>query len=278
VHFLTHLSQSVINWGCLWASSTFIPEWFNGELNNLFHGSQGVADQMASNYLLRLEVRREALALMKSKSLPSHVSAQLREYLNLPALGDDDLKGVLVNSGLVKLLGKCESRELEMFEEVALRNLFFDTKFRQEYSFIDPILDSFGMCNSYPMFKVQDSGSRFTTTSYYLSPKRLNYCALLADDSHFFIDSIMHLDIAPHCAFILGRKLGTDGKKTFTPDPIGDVTFTSFPQDTTELYGIASNLSAYPIIDVVSKCVLSLKNTLTDIYIATALVNQVESD
>lgn len=44
IHFLTHLSQSVLDWGCLWATSTFIPEWFNGELGTYFNGTQSVID------------------------------------------------------------------------------------------------------------------------------------------------------------------------------------------------------------------------------------------
>lgn len=277
VHFLTHLPQSVLDWGCLWSSSTFIPEWFNGELNNLFHGSQGVVDQMASNYLMRLEVRREAAALNQSKSLPPHVASKLREFLNLPE-ADDISKGVLVNGGKVKLLGNFESREVSDDEEVAFRNLFSHTNFRKRFAHVDPYLESFGICHSYPVFKVVESGSRFTTSSYTLSPKRSNYCALLVDGSHVFIDSIVRLDVSRDCAFILGRKLGIDGKRTFTPDPIGDVRFTSYPQDTTELHGIDTVLTAYPVGDVVNKCVLCLKNTFVNTYIATGLVNPFETD
>ncbi len=279
VHFLTHLAQAVLKWGCLWSTSTFIPEWFNGELNNLFHGSQGVVDQMASNYLLRLEVKREVTTLMESKYLPSHVSAQLREYLNLPSTDEDEVKGAVVNGGKVKLLGVPESREVTIPEEVALRNLFSQEIWRQRFPSINfNCLDSFGICSSYSLFKVKDTGSRFTTTSYTLSPKRINYCALLLDGSHVFIDSILRLDIARDWGFILCRKLGIDGRRSFTPDPIGSVAFNCFPEDTTELYGIASSLTAYPIVDVHSKCVLSLRNSLTDTYVATALVNNLETD
>lgn len=49
VRFLTHLAQAVVNWGCLWTSSTFIPEWFNGELLSLKNGTQFVADLMCRN-------------------------------------------------------------------------------------------------------------------------------------------------------------------------------------------------------------------------------------
>jgi len=44
MHLLTHLSQSVIDWGCLWASLTFIPEWFNGQLVAMTNGTQFLAD------------------------------------------------------------------------------------------------------------------------------------------------------------------------------------------------------------------------------------------
>lgn len=40
VHLLTHLSKSVLDWGCLWATSAFIPEWFNDQLQNLSNGTQ----------------------------------------------------------------------------------------------------------------------------------------------------------------------------------------------------------------------------------------------
>ena len=57
LHFMKHLPQAVLDWGCLWSTSTFIPEWFNGELASLCHGSQGVIDQMATNHVIRLDVK-----------------------------------------------------------------------------------------------------------------------------------------------------------------------------------------------------------------------------
>ncbi|EFX67945.1 hypothetical protein DAPPUDRAFT_115013 [Daphnia pulex] len=49
LHFLIHLSQSVLDWACLWTTSTFIPEWFNEVLISLSNGTQAIADKMASN-------------------------------------------------------------------------------------------------------------------------------------------------------------------------------------------------------------------------------------
>lgn len=63
VHFLTHLFQCVLDWECLWSYSTFIPEWLNGELLTLKHGSQAVAAQMANNYLLKMAVREKVVSL-----------------------------------------------------------------------------------------------------------------------------------------------------------------------------------------------------------------------
>jgi hypothetical protein len=74
VHFLVHLSQSVLDWGCLWTTSTFIPEWFNGVLMSLSNGTQAIADQMATNYLLKLAVRDEAVTVLQKYILPPHVT------------------------------------------------------------------------------------------------------------------------------------------------------------------------------------------------------------
>lgn len=281
IHFLTHLAKAVLDWGCLWSTSTFIPEWFNGELNKLCHGTQGIVDQMGANYLLRQEVKREVVALMQSNSLPSHVSSQLREYLNLPTTAEDDISGTLINKGKAKLLGSFESRDLTMQEEVAFRNLFTQSGASLP-SLIDPDADTFGTCHSYPIFKIQATSSRFTTTSYTLSPKRVNYCALMDDGTHLYIDSILRFDSIPDCAFVVGRSIGTEGKRAFTPEPVktstGLISFTTFPQDTVELHGIQQDLTAYSILSVESKCVLSLNNSLMEVYTATSLVNSFESD
>ena len=74
VHFLTHLVDSVVDWGALWATSTFIPEWLNGQLAALAHGSQHVTDQMANGYLIRNAVCKEAINLLENDVVPAHIS------------------------------------------------------------------------------------------------------------------------------------------------------------------------------------------------------------
>lgn len=57
VHFLTHLPSCVLKWGGLWATSAYIPEWFNGVLLSMYKGSQAITDQMSNTYLISLVVR-----------------------------------------------------------------------------------------------------------------------------------------------------------------------------------------------------------------------------
>lgn len=64
-HLITHLCQCVQDWGCLWGSSTFIPEWFNGQLQSMVHGTQAPVEQMVSTFLIRSAVRDEVIELMK---------------------------------------------------------------------------------------------------------------------------------------------------------------------------------------------------------------------
>ncbi|KAI9551085.1 hypothetical protein GHT06_001917 [Daphnia sinensis] len=86
IHFLVHLPQSVLDWGCLWTTSTFIPEWFNGHLLTLCNGTQSQAEQMAHTYLLKHAVRDEFVTLLKSTDaiIPPTVSSLLIELLHLP--------------------------------------------------------------------------------------------------------------------------------------------------------------------------------------------------
>jgi Protein of unknown function (DUF1258) len=52
VHLLTHIKNTVLNWGPLWGSSAFAFEDANGTIKELFHGTQAVPQQMVKNFLL----------------------------------------------------------------------------------------------------------------------------------------------------------------------------------------------------------------------------------
>ncbi len=122
IHFLTHLSQNVIDWGCLWSTFTFLPESFNGDLLKLFNGTQHVLEQMAGNYLLKSVVRDDVLQLIKSPNVPSPVHSLFTELLHLPH-SKELSKGIEANNDKIKLMGKAVNRrQITIEEEVAIRN------------------------------------------------------------------------------------------------------------------------------------------------------------
>ena len=46
LHMLSHLHHSVLNWGPLWAYTCFGFESMNGQLKQMFHGSQDMTKQV----------------------------------------------------------------------------------------------------------------------------------------------------------------------------------------------------------------------------------------
>lgn len=280
MHLLTHLAQSVLDWGCLWSTSTFIPEWFNGHLLTLCNGSQYVADQMAKNYLLKIAVRNETVALLKSDAVvPDSVSQLLIDMLHLPVdlCAEEEKDFVLVNDSTVKLLGvPDDSRRMNSAEREAMRKLFLNSSFNSSALLTNGIFDR---CKFYSRFELQNSSSIFTTVGYNRSPKRINYCALMNDGSFFFIESIVFLDVPPigRC-FIIGKPLGVISKRTYLPKPINETVFSIFPGQTMKCEGLGSTLLAYDPKTIVSKCVVAMKNSLTETFVVTALANSFETD
>lgn len=57
-HLLTHIPNCVKNWGPVWTFSNFPFEDYNGVLKNFVSGTSDVEQQIASEYLLTLEMQR----------------------------------------------------------------------------------------------------------------------------------------------------------------------------------------------------------------------------
>jgi hypothetical protein len=79
IHFLTHVADAVFDLGGLWATSTFIPEWINGELASMSHGSQGAAVQMAKGFLIRNALCKDAVDVLESNDIHPQSSSQAKE-------------------------------------------------------------------------------------------------------------------------------------------------------------------------------------------------------
>ncbi len=115
MYLLTHLSQSVFNWGCLWATSTFIPEWFNGKLVALISGTQCVAEQVVHSFRLRNVIRAEAVSILSRYILPRNVVTLLQDLLNIPVHVDEEEEGCFhVTLCGIKLLGRPKKRKTSL--------------------------------------------------------------------------------------------------------------------------------------------------------------------
>lgn len=280
IHFLTHLSQSVIDWGCLWSTSTFLPKSFNGDLLKLFNGTQPVIEQMAGNLLLKSAVRDEVLHLTKSQNVPAVVHSLLTELLHFPRSREFS-KGIITNNSKIKLVGKADDRrKIPIEEEVAVRNfLNSNVEFR---SFIkdEEDEDDFEECTkSYARFQILESLSIFTTSKYKRSKSRINHFTFMKDNNFFLIESIWYLKTSLISrALLVGRILGNFSKQTYLPAPIHNTIFSEIPSQTTKLSGLSLECFAYDPIQIKSKCVASLCNNLTETFIFTALSNSKETD
>lgn len=273
VHFLIHLCQAVLDWGCLWSTSTFIPEWVNGDVMSLSSGTQHVAEQMAVNYLIKQAVRDEALELINKENLPPQVVSLLSQLLCLPA-PRELTKGLTLNEGKVKLLGATtDRRDLTIHEEIAIRNS--SKSLRNKVLGVNDVIHS----SFYSRIQLKETGSIFTTSSYTRSPKRVNYFVFMADGNFLQIENILTIEIDKESrAFIIGKKIGAISKKNYVPQPLNGTVFSIIPGHTTKLIGLSKELYAYDPIDIKAKCVAALMNSLTETFVLTAIVNSFETD
>lgn len=298
LHLVTHLSQSSQDWGCLWASSTFLPEWFNGQLQGMVHGTQAPVEQMVSTLLIRSAVRDEVITLLKdpSVSLPRATVSQFKNLLHLPP-------SIISSHGLymkhrkmmsnVSLLGHPSSRYLSVEERESITNFiqksasFADSVFfnpgTSSNSSIKQSLNSIALF--YPRIEVQN-GVIFTTAAYTRSRKRLNYCALLKSGIFFNIQSIVVIpQLSDQHCFIIGNILGNEGHEYFVPgqitkpsNPANPIIIPQIPGQLVKLRGKSSTLFTFESSFLLKKCVVIMKNDLSDIVVAAALANSVETD
>lgn len=269
IHFLTHLSECVMNWGCLWSYSTFIPEWFNGELLNLKHGSQSVSEQMAESYLLKMAIRDKVVRLEKcGQTFPPDVSKLLRELLHLPILTNDDGPDITLHMEQFSLISPVSEKSLCIEEEIALIN---------HLKILPEAIDSIQF-QSYSRIKIHSTCTFFTTTEYNRSPKRINYCCLISSGSFLFIESILRVKNSPDEVYLIGREIGTDSKQSYIPDKIGETSFSYLIGQTMKCVGLSNSLIAFNPVDIVTKCVIALYNDVTQMYVVTALVSNFETD
>lgn len=198
VHFLTHLSQCVLNWGCLWSYSTFIPEWLNGELLTLKHVSQSVAAQIVINYLFKMAGRDEIVGFEKDGQVfPPDVREFFHESFHLPASFDES--SILITGTKIRWLGCPKTRKLNLDEEIALMN----------YLKMDPEEIDRLTVQSYPRLEMQSTKSILAKIFAPCLPMK---CFSLLSQQ----------------LLVLGREMGVESKTNYVPAPIGNTTFHIF--------------------------------------------------
>lgn len=298
LHLVTHLSQSSQDWGCLWASSTFLPEWFNGQLQDMVHGTQAPVEQMVSTLLIRSAVRDEVITLLKDPlvHLPKSTVSQFKSLHHLPPsiLSSHGLfmKHRKVMSNNVSLLGQPSSKYLSVDERESIKKFIQQSASSPDFDFLNPSTSSNCIQQSlnsvalfYPRIELMN-GVVFTTNAYTRSRKRLNYCAFLKSGIFFNIQSIVVIpQLSDQHCFILGNSLGNEGSEYFVPNritmpsnPTNPIIIPQIPGQLVKLRGKSSVLSAFDSSCLQKKCVIIMQNDLSGVIVAAALANSVETD
>lgn len=99
VHFLTHVSDCVRNWGSPWAYSAFIFENAGGSLKQQFHGSKHITKQMFQNFFARGKMR-----MFSRYYIPNSTDAVINLYNRL----DSPLPAYDSNVVVTRLFGEEE--------------------------------------------------------------------------------------------------------------------------------------------------------------------------
>lgn len=269
VHLMTHLPQSVIDWGCLWNTSTFIPEWFNSQLEQSSHGTQYVIDQMASRFLMGQQVYNDAMSMLKSteRRLPEQARRLLIDLLRLPEPVDESS---YITFDSVSLLGKPEEK-MDLNEE---KKTALSHHLREEQSRVFKFFK-----------KMKLNGTVYTTKDYDRALKRTNCYAVLNDACFIEIECFVlskcesdGITLEPYQFFILARKLGARSKEVYLPPPVNETTdFPPITGITASLTG-KGRLECISVKDVAKKCVAVLIDTESDRLILSALPNGFETD
>ena len=129
VHQLSHLSDTVRQWGPLWTTSTFPFESGNGLLMKLFHGTRGLPLQVSRKFIIFRN-----LPILAYKYI-SRDSDEIYEFFtNLLEIYSPVQKALRVAEDVV-LLGQYVYRPLTFEERTALDGICTSTLTRSVYSY-----------------------------------------------------------------------------------------------------------------------------------------------
>lgn len=268
-HLLLHLSKTCLDWGLAYEHATWIPEWFNGQLASSPSGTQCIAEQMASNFIMQNMLRHEATSLLEKHRLPKNVLDLLSEIICLPA--GEHKKFNIANGmqvGNIKFLGSATTRKLTEEENIAVvqyyRHLQLPLTVDSDWEFYSRL--------------ILKHGSIFTTKSYNRSPNRINYCALMKDANFVFIENIAVNRATSKC-LLIAKVLGSIAITVQHPINYNSSTqFEKISGQTSKFEGTNGSLVVYHAEEIATKGILSSYNEISDKGFVTALSNRLETD
>ncbi|XP_063959922.1 uncharacterized protein LOC135155125 [Lytechinus pictus] len=115
VHLLTHLPDTVRDWGPLWAASAFSFEANNGKLLKFFHGTQYVPQQITQSFLLWRSIPKYMRAL-------NHAPLSVKKYVDR-LWTSTSLPKHCVKIGSAILFGSVIDKQIPLRIVAAIRNL-----------------------------------------------------------------------------------------------------------------------------------------------------------
>jgi hypothetical protein len=206
MHLLTHLANTVLNWGPLWASSAFAFEDANGRIKELFHGTQSVPQQMVKNFLLLRSVSNSVLVkdavqgggdLFAKLTRSTFTSRGLKIDLHLVILGKPSACTIQNNYVLCEYTEKITDHRAEMYQRFVYRDILFASEsYCQEY----------GREDSYVMLFAEGNivYARVTAIAVIANCEAyLFYKKIVVDDHHPLMDQFVGIDLMSRHKLIL---------------------------------------------------------------------------
>ncbi|XP_074098714.1 uncharacterized protein LOC141527241 [Cotesia typhae] len=166
VHLLTHLPESVLNWGPLWTHSAFCYENFHQLLKKLVKNSNSADLQI-------LESLRSAIALHKlEKCFEYHLTTRQRKFLK-KVINKKRYSNYSMKIGEIKMIGKGLSTQIPTNHSLALRRLNIEVDNDTDVQYFKRIIINNEVIHSRAYTRVQ---------------KRNNFSVLLLNKEIFEID------------------------------------------------------------------------------------------
>ncbi len=262
VHILSHVVDSVEDWGAPWASSAFIYEDAGGKLKNMFHGTRFVARQMFSNFF-----RSRKLADFSVHFIP-FVEDDVKDFYESL---DGPINAAPTTSNVINMrpLGKCcNKNNLMVSELLAIERLVGQGDEQYELH-----------CKTACRYdRLWVNGKVYCTKEYYSKTKRDNSLVTLKNKIGLFRVSQI-IVYFPNCSCLMGGppicKPYTDpSSKILMSDPHVKIVMIADEFKTLPVSSIHDNFSEINLTQFMRKLDMSITNAPVVAFWPTSVFNK----